>query len=537
MAANVLTRALGRSHAIAMEMPAWKKDEPGGSFWLRGHVDPGATSHLMIKVMFTRLCGKVPGGSFEICESWVVTLVRSSAGTVRFEMLVASADLSMLIWSQGWRVMALLDETRGQVRLQRRHIAAATIGNALEFYDFFAYGLFAIQIGHAFFPSESAYLSLMGSLATFGAGFLTRPIGAIVIGRYADRAGRKPAMMLSFMLIGCSMLVMGLIPSFSTIGLAAPVLVIVARLVQGFSVGGEIGSNTAFLVEAAAPGRRGFIASFQGATQAGSVLVLSLLGFGLNAVLPVGLASVYAWRIVVLLGAAIVPFGLWLRRDMPETLNQPLPTPETPRVPFSYKRIAVLGTAVWGSITIAAYVSVYAVTFAQNSLHMSARAGFAAQLMSAALSIPSLVLCGLLSDRIGRKPIYVVGNLIFLLSIVPLFVWMTTARSDIALIAGMGLLGTTKSFILGPFTAGMSEALPQEVRAMAFGTVYSFAIAIFGGSTQLVITWLIHVSGSAMAPAWFLIVAVAIGQVALMLFPETAPIASDAARAAAERRA
>ncbi len=149
----------------------------------------------------------------------------------------------------------MLEEASGQVRLERRHIAAATIGNALEFYDFFAYGLFAIQIGHAFFPSDSAYLSLMGSLATFGAGFLTRPLGAIVIGSYADRAGRKPAMMLSFMLIGCSMLGMALIPSFSTMGLAAPVLVIIARLVQGFSVGGEIGSNTAFLIEAAAPGQ------------------------------------------------------------------------------------------------------------------------------------------------------------------------------------------------------------------------------------------------------------------------------------------
>ena len=443
---------------------------------------------------------------------------------------VAAIDLIMLRWSWWQEVAALGDATSEEFQLERRHIAAATIGNALEFYDFFAYGLFAIQIGDAFFPSNSAYLSLMGSLATFGAGFLTRPIGAIVLGRYADRVGRKPAMMLSFMLIGCSMLGMALIPSFAAIGFVAPVLVIIARLIQGFSVGGEIGSNTAFLVEAAAPGRRGFIASLQGGTQAAAVLFLSLLGFGLNAVLPAGFASVYAWRIVVLLGAAVVPFGLWLRHDMPETLHLTLPTPEAPRRPVDYGRIAALGTVVWGSVTIAAYVSVYAVTFAQSALHMSARAGFAAQLMSAALSIASLMLCGLLSDRIGRKPIYVVGNLVFLVAIIPLFAWMTTARSDIALIAGMGLLGLTKSFIIGPFTAGMSEALPQEARAMVFGTVYSFAIAVFGGSTQLVITWLIHVSGSTMAPAWYLVAAVAIGQVALMLFPETAPVASNATR-------
>ncbi|MDE2465098.1 MAG: MFS transporter, partial [Alphaproteobacteria bacterium] len=344
-------------------------------------------------------------------------------------------------------------------------------------------------------------------------------------------------MMLSFVLIGCSMLLMALIPSYSAIGMAAPVLAIIARLVQGFSVGGEIGSNTAFLVEAAAPERRGFIASFQGATQAAAVLVGSLLGFGLNATLPAGLASVYSWRIALLLGAAVVPYGLWLRQDLPETLQLSAPTPTTGSAPTSYMRIVALGIAVLGSVTIAAWVSVYAVTFAQNSLHMSAQAGFAAQLMSAALSIPTLMLCGLLSDRIGRKPVYVLGNLILLVSVVPLFAWITTARSDFALIVGMGLLGITKSFTLGPFTAGLNEVLPRHVRAMVFGTVYSFAIAVFGGSTQLVITWLIHISGSVMAPAWYLMVAVAIGQVALMLFPETAPIHSDVAKGTLQQRA
>ena len=173
--------------------------------------------------------------------------------------------------------------------LLRRHIAAVTLGNALEFYDFLTFSFFAIQIGHAFFPSNSAYGSLMGSLATFGAGFATRPLGAIVIGRYADRVGRKPAMLLSFVLIGASIFGMALIPPYAAIGLAAPVLAVIARMLQGFSLGGEIGSNTAFLLEAAPPQTRGLIVSWQGASQMIAILVGSLVGVLLSSLLPANL--------------------------------------------------------------------------------------------------------------------------------------------------------------------------------------------------------------------------------------------------------
>ncbi len=161
-------------------------------------------------------------------------------------------------------------------KLKRRHVAAVTIGNALEFYDFLIYGFFSIQIGHAFFPAQSAYSSLMLSLATFGAGFITRPIGALVIGAYSDRVGRRPAMMLCFILIGASIVAMALTPSYAQIGIAAPILAVIARMVQGFSLGGEVGSNTAYLMEAASSGKRGFIVSWQRASQ-----LMALIGGGL----------------------------------------------------------------------------------------------------------------------------------------------------------------------------------------------------------------------------------------------------------------
>src|SRR5205809_4243297 len=151
--------------------------------------------------------------------------------------------------------------------LKSRHVAAATIGNALEFYDFLTYAYFSIQIGHAFFPAQGAYASLMLSLATFGAGFVTRPIGAWVIGAYSDRVGRRPAMMLCFVLIGLSIVAMALIPPYAVIGIAAPILAVIARMVQGFSLGGEVGSNTAYLLEIAPEDKRGLVVSWQGASQ------------------------------------------------------------------------------------------------------------------------------------------------------------------------------------------------------------------------------------------------------------------------------
>src|SRR5260370_19517196 len=210
-----------------------------------------------------------------------------------------------------------------QPKLKRRHVAAATIGNALEFYDFLTYAFFSIQIGHAFFPAQNAYGSLMLSLATFGAGFVTRPIGALVIGAYSDRVGGRPAMMLCFIMIGCSIVVMALIPTYATIGIAAPILAVIARMVQGFSLGGEIGSNTAYLMEAAPTDMRGLTVSWQGVSQNLALIGGGSVGVLLTAVLPPAALDAYGWRIAFLLGAVAVPFGLWLRTNLPETLHAP----------------------------------------------------------------------------------------------------------------------------------------------------------------------------------------------------------------------
>jgi MFS family permease len=419
-----------------------------------------------------------------------------------------------------------------ELPIARRHIAAATIGNALEFYDFLIYALFAIQIGHAFFPVSTAYGSLMLSLATFGAGFATRPIGGIVLGRYADRVGRRPAMLLCLVLIGVSIAVTALVPSYARIGIAAPIIVVIARLVEGFSLGGEVGSNTAFLAEAASPERRGETVSWQNASQLMALIAGNLVGVGLTLFMPPPLLDDYGWRIALLLGAAAVPFGLWLRIGLPETLHPSIAArtttgPETGLARHHW-RIIALGVVILAASTIANYISTYIVTYAQRTLHLSERAGFMAELVSYAAMLPVCVLGGRLSDRYGRRPINVWSNLAFLVAIYPMFAWVVAAPSEVTLIASMTLLGVLSALWVGAFLAALAEALPQTVRSTGFGTVYALAIAVFGGTTQLVVTWLIHATGSPLAPAWYLIAATAAGQVALMLFPETAPVCLSA---------
>ena len=416
-------------------------------------------------------------------------------------------------------------------KLSRRYIAAATIGNALEFYDFITYAFFALQIGRTFFPSQSAYASLMLSLATFGAGFVTRPLGGLLIGAYSDRAGRRAAMMLSFTMMGAAIVALALTPSYAAIGVAAPVLAIVARMVQGFSLGGEVGPTTAFLLEAAPLKRRGLMVSWQGASQAIAATVGGVVGVVLSSVMTPAALDSYGWRIAFLLGAATLPFGLWIRHGLPETLHVPETNPAVASRAATTvlaaigenARIIVLGLLVLAAGTISTYVLDYMTTFAENTLHMRANVAFGATLVSNVVAVVGVLYGGWLSDRVGRRPVMIWPNLAFLLMAYPIFYWIVAARSTVALLGGMATLGFVGTIGFGAFYPALTESLPKHIRGGAVATIYATSIAVFGGTTQLVVTWLIHVTGSALALAWYLVGATLVGQLARMLILESAP--------------
>lgn len=388
---------------------------------------------------------------------------------------------------------------------------------------------FSIQIGRALFPSGSAYASLMLSLATFGAGFVTRPIGAIVIGAYSDRVGRKPAMLLCFTLIGASIVMMALIPSYATIGIAAPILAVIARMAQGFSLGGELGSNTAYLLEAAPVEERGLAVSWQAASQMAAIVVGSLVGAILSSVMPPALLDAYGWRIAFLLGAVTLPFGLWLRANLPETLHLAEAVATAPATGTRLEQAArawkvlAIGLVVLCGIGISNYVQLYFVTYAQDTLGMSGIAAFWGTMLASILAFGASLYGGALSDRIGRRPVNLAVTFIYLLSVYPVFYAIIETRSSLAMVIGICVITVLGNAGIGAFYAGMAELLPKTIRGSGFGASYAVAMAVCGGTTQLVVTWLIHVTGSAYAPAWFLSATLAVWFVAAWLMPESAP--------------
>ena len=410
-------------------------------------------------------------------------------------------------------------------RLSKGQLAAVVAGNALEFYDFLIFSFFAIQIGQVFFPGGSPTASLLKTLAVFGVGFLTRPLGGLVIGPNSDRIGRKPTMLFTFGLMGLSIAGLALTPSYASIGVAAPLLVVFFRLAQGFALGGEVGPTTAFLLESAPRQRRGLYVSLQNATQYFSVLCVGLIGAGLSSVMAPADFGAWGWRVAMLLGAAAVPFAWMLRRRLPETLHIRTQAEPAPRARLVVVTLSILMIA---SNTISTYLMNYLATYAQHTLGVSPHLASLCTVVGGAAAMLGALLGGGLSDRFGRKPVMLAGAIALLLLGVPCYMVMLVFNSPAVLLT----MAAVVAFFVGVFPpvvlANICESFPAAQRAGSIGITYALAVAVFGGSAQYVVTWLIAVTGSPLAPAWYMTGGMVLGVAAMLAMRETAPGAAGA---------
>ncbi len=431
-----------------------------------------------------------------------------------------------------------MSAARGQLesirpRIPLRHVVAVFVGNGLEFYDFLTFSYFAVYISRTFYPGGNPSTALLATLATFGAGFLTRPIGAIVIGGMGDRVGRKPAMVFSFTLMGVAIVGLALTPSYAMIGPAAPAIVLLFRLVQGFALGGEVGPTTAFMAEAAPLPRRGLYLSMQYATQDGAVLTAGLVGTALASRLDAQQLEHWGWRLAMLLGASIVPFGIMVRRSLPETLERAVPAGSVPRIATTeppgtqkarpFLRIVVLGLAMLTAGTIGSYTLGYMTTYALDTLHLPATISFTLIIINGGFSMAFEPLSGWLSDRFGRKPVMILPCILLILSILPCFWVIGHSRGVGALYGAEAVMSILAAISSVPVIVTITETLPAHVRSGVVATVYAFAISIFGGSTQFVIKLLIERTGNPLAPAFYWTGAAILGLIAMCLVHESAP--------------
>jgi len=405
-----------------------------------------------------------------------------------------------------------------------RHVAAAVVGNALEFYDFTTFALFATQIGLTFFPTQDKFLNLMLALATFGIGFIGRPVGAVVLGLIADRVGRKPALLLSFTLMGGGLIGMALVPSYAKIGVLAPILAVTCRLVQGFALGGEVGPTMAFLIEAAPAGRRGFYGSWQSASQSIAQMTGAFVGVILSSILTQHELVDWGWRAAFLIGAVVLPFGLIVRGSLPETLHRHEPKleahPDSADL-ISHARPIILGMVMIMSFTTSTYVMGYMTTYALQTLHMPSNISFGAGLVNGAAGVVFTLAGGALSDRYGRKWVMLAPRIVFLMATLPGFYLMIRFHNALALYAAIGVIAALSSLSTGAALISLTEVIRKEVRGVGVGVVYAVAVTLFGGATQPIIAWLTHSTHNAMAPAYYMAATSLIGICAMTMMRET----------------
>jgi metabolite-proton symporter len=417
----------------------------------------------------------------------------------------------------------------GAASQRSRAVVAGVIGNVLEWFDFGVYGYFVSTISQLFFPSNDPLASLLLTFAVFGVGFVMRPVGSILFGIYGDRFGRRKALSAVIFVMGFSTLAIGLLPTYQQVGVAAPILLVIIRLLQGLSAGGEWGGSTAYLVEFAPEGRRGYIGSWQQVSVGGGFLLGSLSAAFINQVLDHDAVVSWGWRVPFILGIVVALVGAYLRWRLEDTpkYTELEEHGEVSRAPFleavtTYRRetLTVFGLTLHN--TVAYYIPiVYMTSYIISQAHLSPSSALWIGTACLTVFVILIPIWGALSDRIGRKPLLLLSSGGYVILSYPLFMMASSGSFTLAFLAQLTMI-VFLSFFSGACPATYSEIFPTKVRYTALSIGYNVAVAIFGGFAPFIATWLIKVTGSSLAPAFYLIAAAVITFLVVLRIKETA---------------
>jgi MHS family proline/betaine transporter-like MFS transporter len=404
--------------------------------------------------------------------------------------------------------------------LSKTHvIAATTIGTALEFYDFTIYSFFAIQIGQLFFPGASPANQFLLSIGVFGVGFVVRPLGGIVIGAYADRVGRKKAMVLTIMLMALSCAMIACAPPYAVAGMAAPLIVLAARLIQGFAAGGEFGPGTTLLVEYATDQTRAYFASWNFAATALGLALGALVATLVNVALPKQAVLDWGWRLPFLLGIVAAPAGMLIRRRLEETLTDTAPGAPRPQGALkaaltTHLKLTILGTFAELGGSVSVYITAFFLpSHAVRALHLSPAAAVTSGVVSSLVLFVAAPVTGRLADRFTRKCVLVISRVIMLLAVYPAFAFLGSHPSMTALCIVSGLLAVFVAGQIVPVLVMIPELFPKHVRATGIALTYVVSASFFGGFSPFIASWLVAQTGNPLAPAWYVAAACAISLV------------------------
>ncbi|RZF53003.1 MFS transporter [Acinetobacter halotolerans] len=404
-----------------------------------------------------------------------------------------------------------------------RAIFNVTSGNFLEQYDFFLFGLYAQAIGQTFFHSDSSYAALMKTFLVFAVSFLMRPIGALVLGPYVDRIGRRKGLMVTLSIMAAGSLLIALTPGYASIGFAATVLIFVGRLAQGFSAGVELGGVSVYLSEIAEPHNRGFITSWQSASQQVAVIFAATLGYLVSLAFTKAQVDAWAWRIPFFVGCAIIPFIFWLRKSLQETeaFSSRKEHPSTQQIMATLAanwKIVLLGMCMVATTTTMFYfITVYTPTYGKEVLHLSSTESLIATVMVGASNFLLLPIGGHLSDKFGRKPLLIITTVLIFISAYPLLNWLAHDISLAHMLMALLWLSLLYSLYNGALVVSLTEMMPSSVRIAGFSVAYSLATSVFGGLTPMIATYLVQESGSKSMPAFWLMFAAIISLIATLI--------------------